>query len=63
MPGRWLYGTLLSVGYIEVVGARYVLPDGRVLLDDVNFRVGEGSKPRWSGQMAPARDPAAAHLR
>src|SRR4029078_13612273 len=44
MQGRWLYGTLLSVGYIEVVGARYVLPDGQVLLDDVYFRVGEGSK-------------------
>ena len=49
MPGRWLYGTLLSVGYIEVVGARYVLPDGRVLLDDVNFRVGEGSKAALVG--------------
>jgi len=49
MPGRWLCGTLLSVGYIEVVGARYVLPDGRVLLDDVNFRVGEGSKAALVG--------------
>src|SRR5690349_12187171 len=49
MPGRWLYGTLHSVGYIEVVGARYVLPDGRVLLDDVNFRVGEGSKAALVG--------------
>src|SRR6266576_4741041 len=49
MPGRWLYGTLLSVGYIEVVGARYVLPDGRVLLDDVNFRVGEGAKAALVG--------------
>ena len=37
------------VGYIEVVGARYVLPDGRVLLDDVNFRVGEGSKAALVG--------------
>src|SRR5512132_3213566 len=49
MPGWCLYGTLLSVGYIEVVGARYVLPDGRVLLDDVNFRVGEGSKAALVG--------------
>src|SRR4029453_9618769 len=49
MPGRCRYGTLLSVGYIEVVGARYVLPDGRVLLDDVNFRVGEGVKAALVG--------------
>ena len=49
MPGRWLYGTLLAVGYLEVVGARHVLPDGRVLLDDVNFRVGEGSKAALVG--------------
>src|SRR5512146_164665 len=27
-----------------VVGVRYELPDGRVLLDDVSFRVGEGAK-------------------
>ena len=37
------------MGYIEVVGARYVLPDGRVLLDDVNFRIGEGSKAALVG--------------
>jgi ATPase subunit of ABC transporter with duplicated ATPase domains len=37
------------MGYIEVVGARFVLPDGRVLLDDVNFRVGEGSKAALVG--------------
>jgi ATPase subunit of ABC transporter with duplicated ATPase domains len=29
---------------VEVAGVRYELPDGRVLLDDVSFRVGEGAK-------------------
>jgi len=32
------------VGHVEVAGVRYELPDGRVLLDDVGFRVGEGAK-------------------
>jgi len=32
------------VGHVEVAGVRYELPDGRVLLDDVAFRVGEGAK-------------------
>ena len=27
-----------------MAGVRYELPDGRVLLDDVSFRVGEGAK-------------------
>jgi len=31
------------VGHLEVAHVEYVLPDGRVLLDDVSFRVGEGS--------------------
>jgi ATPase subunit of ABC transporter with duplicated ATPase domains len=29
---------------VDVAGIRYELPDGRVLLDDVSFRVGEGAK-------------------
>jgi len=29
---------------VDVAGGRYELPDGRVLLDDVSFRVGEGAK-------------------
>src|SRR4051812_23877505 len=33
-----------SVGHVDVAGVRYELPDGRVLLDDVSFRVGEGAK-------------------
>ncbi|MGL5826358.1 MAG: ABC-F family ATP-binding cassette domain-containing protein, partial [Nocardioides sp.] len=32
------------MGHIEVAGVRYELPDGRVLLDDVSFRVGDGAK-------------------
>jgi ATPase subunit of ABC transporter with duplicated ATPase domains len=32
------------VGHVEVANVRYELPDGRVLLEDVSFRVGEGAK-------------------
>ncbi len=32
------------MGHVEVSAVRYELPDGRVLLDDVSFRVGEGAK-------------------
>jgi ATPase subunit of ABC transporter with duplicated ATPase domains len=32
------------VGHVELSGVRFELPDGRVLLDDVSFRVGEGAK-------------------
>ncbi|CAN5699100.1 ATP-binding cassette domain-containing protein [soil metagenome] len=32
------------MGHVDVSGVRYELPDGRVLLDDVAFRVGEGAK-------------------
>ena len=34
----------MLVGHVEVNGVSFVLPDGRVLLDDVTFRVGEGAK-------------------
>ncbi|MGH3900771.1 MAG: ABC-F family ATP-binding cassette domain-containing protein [Pseudonocardiaceae bacterium] len=33
-----------TVGYIEVNSASFTLPDGRVLLDEITFRVGEGRK-------------------
>src|SRR5690606_4983145 len=33
-----------SVGFIDVSGVGYTLPDGRVLFADVSFRVGEGAK-------------------
>ena len=32
------------MGHVEVAGVRYELPDGRVLLDDASFRVGDGAK-------------------
>ncbi len=32
------------MGHVDIAGVRYELPDGRVLLDDVSFRVGEGAK-------------------
>jgi ATPase subunit of ABC transporter with duplicated ATPase domains len=32
------------VGHVDVVQIHHVLPNGRVLLDEVSFRVGEGSK-------------------
>ncbi|HEX5090794.1 MAG TPA: ATP-binding cassette domain-containing protein [Nocardioides sp.] len=32
------------MGHVDVAGVRYDLPDGRVLLDDVSFRVGDGAK-------------------
>jgi len=34
----------LPVGHVDVAGVRFELPDGRVLLDDVSFRVGDGAK-------------------
>jgi ATPase subunit of ABC transporter with duplicated ATPase domains len=37
------------VGFVDVSGVRHVLPDGRALLDDVNFRVGEGAKAALVG--------------
>ena len=33
-----------GVGHVDVAGVRYELPDGRVLLDEVSFRIGEGAK-------------------
>src|ERR1700754_261174 len=33
-----------AMGYVDVAGVGYVLPDGRELLADVAFRVGEGAK-------------------
>lgn len=32
------------MGHVDVSGVRYELPDGRVLLENVSFRVGEGAK-------------------
>ena len=43
-PGRPVAHNRFDVGHVDVAGVRYELPDGRVLLDDVSFRVGEGAK-------------------
>ncbi|UAL30920.1 ATP-binding cassette domain-containing protein [Nocardioides rotundus] len=32
------------MGHVDVAGVRFDLPDGRVLLDEVSFRVGDGAK-------------------
>ncbi|PZQ44751.1 MAG: ABC transporter, partial [Phenylobacterium zucineum] len=32
------------MGHVDVAGVRFELPDGRVLLDDASFRVGDGAK-------------------
>ncbi len=37
------------MGHVDVAGIRYELPDGRVLLDEVAFRVGEGAKAALVG--------------
>ncbi|MFL6062349.1 MAG: ABC-F family ATP-binding cassette domain-containing protein [Marmoricola sp.] len=37
------------MGHVDVAGVRYELPDGRVLLDDIAFRVGEGAKAALVG--------------
>src|SRR5690242_7730221 len=37
------------MGHIDVNSLRYHLPDGRVLLDEVSFRVGDGDKAALIG--------------
>ena len=37
------------MGYVDVAHVSVVLPDGRVLLEDVSFRVGEGTKAALVG--------------
>ena len=37
------------VGYIDLTGIGHSLPDGRVLLEDVNIRVGDGTKTALVG--------------
>ncbi|MBB3082805.1 ABC-F family ATP-binding cassette domain-containing protein [Geodermatophilus sabuli] len=38
------------MGYVDLTGIRHTLPDGRVLLDDVSFRVGEGARAALVGE-------------
>ena len=33
-----------AMGYVDIAGIGHTLSDGRLLLDDVNFRVGDGAK-------------------
>ena len=37
------------MGFVDVAGLGHVLADGRVLLDDVAFRVGDGAKAALVG--------------
>jgi ATPase subunit of ABC transporter with duplicated ATPase domains len=37
------------MGFVDVKGLRHILPDGRVLFQDLSFRVGEGSKTALLG--------------
>ena len=47
MPGEQ---TGITVGYIDIASVSFALPDGRPLLDEVSFRVGEGSTTALIGQ-------------
>ena len=38
------------MGFVDVTGVRHTLPDGRVLLDGVSFRVGEGARAALVGE-------------
>ncbi len=38
------------MGYVDVSGVRHTLPGGRVLLDDVSFRIGEGARAALVGE-------------
>src|SRR6516165_9209222 len=42
MGGRGYCPAVSSWGHVEVAHVSHVLPDGRILLDDVSFRIGEG---------------------
>src|SRR5580765_7878471 len=37
------------MGFVDAQKLKYVLPDGRVLFDDVSFRVGDGAKTALVG--------------
>ena len=37
------------MGFIEVAHVSHVLPDGRLLLDDVSFKIGEGLTAALAG--------------
>ncbi|HYO36617.1 MAG TPA: ATP-binding cassette domain-containing protein [Geodermatophilus sp.] len=41
---------MTGVGYVDVSGVRHTLPGGRVLLDDVSFRIGDGARAALVGE-------------
>lgn len=43
------WGKRIRVGHVEAAHINHVLPDGRVLLDDASFRVGDGTKAALIG--------------
>jgi len=49
MRAPTLFGHTGDVGYLDLARIGYVLPDGRPLLEDVSFRVGEGVKTALVG--------------
>ncbi len=48
-PQRGASGDTPPVGYVDVSGIRHQLSDGRVLLEDATFRVGDGAKAALVG--------------
>jgi ATPase subunit of ABC transporter with duplicated ATPase domains len=42
-------GQTVRVGYIDVQSVRHQLSDGRILLNDVNFRIGDGARAALVG--------------
>src|ERR1700683_1343191 len=46
-----------SAGHVEVAHVSHVLPDGRTLLDDVSFRIGEGLTAALVGANGAAKTP------
>ena len=49
------------MGYVDVQSLSHVLPDGRVLFDEVSFRVGDGTRTALVGRQRHRQDdPAAA---
>ncbi len=43
------------MGHVEASHISHTLPNGRVLLDDTSFRIGEGTKAALIGPNGPAR--------
>ena len=48
------------MGHLEAAHLEYYLPDGRALLGDVSFRVGEGAVVALVGPNGAGQDDAAA---